>query len=90
MDCAIVVVDATRAVDENTYNLCVWLKGTGIPFTVLANKCDCRGADPQRVTAELDGAGITVRPVSSLDGTGVLPALESFVETLVTPVPRIP
>ncbi|MDD1660281.1 MAG: GTP-binding protein [Methanomicrobiales archaeon] len=88
MDGAIVVVDSTAGVDENTYNLCVWLKGQGIPYTVMANKCDCEGADPQGVAAELDGA--TVHPVSARDGTNVLPALETFVRGLLPAEARIP
>jgi hypothetical protein len=88
MDGAIVVVDSTAGVDENTYNLCVWLKGSGIPFAVMANKCDCRGADPDQVAAGLDGA--RVYAISAQEGTNVLPALESFVRELVPADARIP
>jgi hypothetical protein len=88
MDGAIVVVDSTTGVDENTYNLCVWLKGKGIPFAVMANKCDCPGADPAGVAAHLDGA--MVHPISAHDGTNVRPALETFVRGLLSPEALIP
>ncbi|MDD1653799.1 MAG: GTP-binding protein [Methanomicrobiales archaeon] len=88
MDGAIIVVDATRGVDENTYNLCVWLKGKAIPFAVMANKCDCEGADPRGVAAHLDGA--TVHAVSARVGTNVIPALETFVRGLLPKEALIP
>jgi signal recognition particle receptor subunit beta len=49
VDGAVVMVDCTRDMDEITLSLFQWLKTRGIPVVVMANKCDCPGALPDRV-----------------------------------------
>jgi small GTP-binding protein len=80
MDGAIIIVDATREPDRLTLDLFQWLKSRGIPVAVMANKCDCPGAAPDRVK---DCApGFSVHAISARTGMNVEPSLRAFLKEI--------
>jgi small GTP-binding protein len=86
MDGAIVIVDCTRDLDEITLSLFQWLGSRGIPVAVMANKCDCPGALPDRVKAGVPG--FPVHAISARTGMNVETSLRAFLsDILATRVP---
>ena len=86
MDGAIVVVDATRDMEEVTEHLFRWLKSMGIPVAVMANKCDRPDALPEQVMAK--AAGFPVHAISARTGMNVEPSLRAFLAEI--PAARVP
>ena len=82
MDGAVVVVDCTREVDELTTNLLSWLRSRGIPVAVMANKCDCGEAMPDRVRTRAPWC--SVHSISARTGMNVETALRSFVGEILS------
>jgi len=82
MDGAIVIVDCTRDLDELTLSLFQWLKSRGIPVAVMANKCDCPGALPDRVKAK--APGFPVHVISARTGMNVELSLRAFLQDILS------
>ncbi len=86
MDGAIVIVDCTREPDRLTLDLFQWLASRGIPVAVMANKCDCPGASPDRVKACTPG--FPVHAISARTGMNVEHAIRAFLMEIQ--VARVP
>jgi hypothetical protein len=82
MDGAIVIVDSTRDLDEITLSLFQWLQSRGIPVAVMANKCDCPGALPDRVKAK--APWFPVHVISARTGMNVETSLRAFLQDILS------
>lgn len=80
MDGAILMVDCSCGIDENTRHLYSHLKETGVPLTVMLNKCDLSGACPAMVQQELPG--VVTHEISARNPGSSREALELFVGTI--------
>ncbi|NYT07263.1 MAG: GTP-binding protein [Methanomicrobiales archaeon] len=80
MDGAILMVDCSSGIDENTRHLYQQLKGTGVPLSVMLNKCDLSGACPAMIEQELGGA--VTYEISARNPRSSRDALEQFVGTI--------
>lgn len=56
MDAAILLVDCSCSVDEFTRQLYHHLSETGVPFSVMLNKCDLTESCPSVIRGEFPGA----------------------------------
>jgi len=86
VDCVILVVDATDAVQPQTRESLAIIKETEVPFIVALNKCDRDSAEPERLKRELLKAGVEASEtefieISALKGTNINELLET-VETI--------
>ncbi len=77
MDGAILMVDCSCGIDECTRELYQQLKETGVPFSVMLNKCDLSGACPATVRQELPGA--VTYEISARNPGSSREALEQFI-----------
>lgn len=82
MDGAIVVVDSTRDLDEMTLGLFQWLRSRSIPVAVMANKCDCPEATPEKVRAH--AMPFAVHTISARTGMNVEPTLRVFLKEILS------
>jgi hypothetical protein len=80
MDAAVLMVDCTSGPDALTKQFYQNLKETGVPLSVMLNKCDLADACPARVRQELDGAA--TYEISARNPRSSREALEQFVGTI--------
>jgi signal recognition particle receptor subunit beta len=76
MDAAILMVDCSCGVDAFTKNLYQQLRETGVPLSVMLNKCDLAESCPALVRNEL--AGAMTYEISARDPGSSRTALEQF------------
>ncbi len=80
MDGAILVIDATSAVDDFIRHLHNSLTAAGIPFVIFLNKCDYIGAQPGLIEKEFCSS--VIRKVSVKDRKQSLDSVCTFAQTL--------
>lgn len=80
MDGAILLIDATSAVDDFIRHLHNSLTVSGINFVIFLNKCDCMGAQPALIEKEFRTS--VIRKVSAKDRKQSLEAVCTFAQTL--------
>jgi uncharacterized protein len=80
MDGAILLIDATRPIDDFIRHLHNSLTAAGIPFVIFLNKCDCIGARPELIVKEFSTS--VIRKVSAKDRKQSLEAVCTFVHIL--------
>ncbi len=81
-DVALLVIDARDGVTPMDRHFAAWLRGTGRPIVLVANKCDARRAEAGLLDAYALGFGDPV-PISAERGEGLVElyeALRPFVE----------
>lgn len=85
-DAVIFLVDAKDGLLPLDREIAAWLRKSGKPVLLAANKCDSRKSAP----SEFHALGFEVFPISSITGEGVSDLLDSVIETVgrVPPLPR--
>lgn len=80
MDGAIILIDATAALDAFTGHICRTLREARIPRIVLLNKCDCNEARPEQIRTMVGPDEILC--ISALSREDAYHALEHLVTTI--------
>eukprot|EP00494_Astrolonche_serrata_P024824 UN25084 len=82
VDCVILVVDATDAVQPQTKESLAIIRQEGVPFVVALNKCDRDSAEPDKIQQELESYGVDPSDtdfirISALKGDNINELLET-------------